>query len=185
MAIPHANLVLFIRSKERRGVPLSPAEQRVLDRYQQTQEVARRGPRAALSSPPPLGPGLEPLSPAGAEDAVFDGMSVSNAEFRARVAQHRLTMPIGSEDRLMPPRPPRSPALEASERRLLDEQEVKRAAAAARLAEGAVDARSAPAAEVAARMRSLGIDPLLVGAVREIGKPLPPPSFPVNGRRGR
>lgn len=185
MAISHANLILFIRSKERRGVPLSPAEQRVLDRYQQTQEVARRGPRAAPVAPavPQPRPGA-PIADAGVEAAVFDGRFGSGTDYRARLQQLGLTAAF-HEDRIAPPRPRLSPVVADSQRRLEDEQAAQRAAAAERLAEGAVDARSASATDVAARMRYLGIDPLLVGAVREIGKPLPSPSFPVNGRRGR
>lgn len=188
MAMSHAHLVLFILSKQQRGLPLTPAEQRVLDRYQQTQEAARRHARLVArspSSPPHPSPGSAPLSPAGAEDAVFDGMSVSHAEYGTRLAQKGLTMPIGAEDRLSPPRPPRSPTLVAGERQRETEVAAQHAARAEALAAGAIDGRTAPAVQATARYKALGIE-LPVGIVlRDAGKPLPPPNYPVNGWRGR
>lgn len=184
----------FILALDQRGVTLTEAEQDLLQRYgrhvqlQDDRERARQHAQVAVpgrrSGPPHPRPGTAPLSPVGSRAAVFDGRSGSGADYRARVAQLGLTMPVDSEDRISPPRPRLSPVLVESQRRLEVEQDAKRAAAAEKLNAGAIDGRSASAKDVVGRMLSLGIEHALVGGIRDGGQPLKAPQY-ASGRRGR
>lgn len=183
--------------KRKRGFPLSDTDRDILQRNQRHLEVqqlqgkGRQHAQVAVpgqrSRPPHPSPGSAPLSPAGAGGAVsetFDGMGASGPDFHARLAQHGLTAPF-HEDRLSPQRPQRSPAIQAGQRRLEEEHATRRAAEAEKLTAGAIDGKTAPAAEATARYKALGLE-LPVGVVlRDAGQPLPPPNYPVNGRRGR
>ncbi len=184
----------FILALVQRGVRLTDAEEDLLNRYsrhvqlQDDRERARQQAQVAVpgrrSGSPHPRPGTAPLSPVGSRAAVFDGRSGSAGDYRARVAQLGLTMPVDSEDRIQPPRPRLSPVVAASQRRLEAEQDAKRAAAAERLTAGAVDGRSASAKDVVGRMLALGIEHALVGGIRDRGEALKAPQY-ATGRRGR
>jgi hypothetical protein len=190
----------FLLHLDQSGVQLTEVEEGLLKRYshhvkfQEDRAKARTRARAAVlrarsGLPHPSFDGAARASHVGAGAAVsapetFDGRSASGVEYRARLAQYGLTTAF-HEDRLSPPRPQRSPALEAGQRRREGEQAAKRAATAERLAAGAIDGKTATAAQATARYKALGLE-LPVGVVlRDAGKPLPPPNYPVNGPRGR
>lgn len=149
-----------------------------LEKVRQQARVAVPRSRSGLPRP---SSGAARASPAGVGEAVFDGRSASDPDFMARLQQLGLSHDF-HESRIQPPRPRVGAVVAASQLRLEVEQDAARAAAAKRLAAGAVDGRAATAVQVAARLRSLGIEVPGGAVLRDPGKPLTPPQFPSGSR---
>ncbi len=91
----------------------------------------------------------------------LDGMNLTGEDFaavlRSRGIEPVHTLPAGTTS--APQRPQHSPAVQAHLDQLADEARERREAEAKRLAEGAIDARTASVRAVADRLRELGLAP--------------------------